>query len=171
MHPVTVALLKDKRCKDVMLALSAKELHEFDDSIYDASVEKTDENGTDMLLELGSEIRRALTGRYRIFRKMTDDQEYWLSNKDDFAAFSGSFEHEPYIVATALAIRPVEEWEWNIVEEWSWVYRHAELLDINIGDFAEWCADQDPKKSRALIMKTMSYFDDSTPSVAANGNA
>ena len=149
MHPNTVMLLSDKRTKKAFSKMSPAELQDMDDHFYDVSGEEIE---TDVSTDLGSQVRRALSGRYRIFLKLCDDMDSGGDLSLELARFAGDLEQEPEIIAASLAIRPEDNWEWMVVEAWSWVYRHAALLNIDITEFADWCADQDPHTSRAFLM-------------------
>ena len=120
--------------------------------IYHYAGGNTEKIATDLAGELKPDFCRALTGRYWIFCKLHDDQENWDDFNLEYLDFSAHLTHEPAIIAAALAIRPVERPEWELVEAWSWVYRHALMLDVDIGDFKDWCEHQNPEASRAFIL-------------------
>ena len=115
-----------------------------------SSLKKTDEIGSDASYDFDLMIRRALVGRYWICRKLHDDIRYWDEHSGDFS--SGPLPREPAVIAAVLAIRPNLPWKWSVVETWSWVYRHALLIDVAVIDFEDWCDLQDPDNSRTCLM-------------------
>ena len=116
------------------------------------SCECADSIPTDIHGKHQPDYRCALTGRYWILRRLQDDPEYWDENHELFAEVSSDLPHEPAIIAAALAIRPSKRLDWDVVEDWSWVYRHALMLDVVVDDFECWCADQTPEGSRATVL-------------------
>lgn len=107
---------------------------------------------TDMSGDYTTAIRCALDGRYPICRKLNGNKRYWDKHSESFRDFSAHLPHEPTIIAAALALRPRDLCDWEVVEAWSWVYRHALLLNVRVGAFEDFCAHVTPKRSRIIVL-------------------
>lgn len=163
--------------------LSEAELKLVFDGYHYTGCQKTDKIATDLDGEPEPEppYRRALAGRYWIFRKLHEpERDYWDNYNEDFYAFSAHLPHEPAIIATALAFRPTKPTDWEAVEAWSWIFSHALMLDIGLDEFEEWCSCWTAARSRnAVLLELMregsiaALRNELDPSVydAANGNA
>lgn len=132
--------------------LTKEQLDRVFDWVFERDRRMTDEIDTDAGEAIEEHIRNAIVGRYAWFRRLHDEPEYRGRFQPDLSRHPDLYcAVEPWIVAAALALRPCSDWEWALVEAWSWVYRHAALFDVSIDDFKEWLPHQDPDSSRKHV--------------------